>query len=74
MKTIGENIRVLRKLRDMTQAQLPAQLGEHHSTISLWETNKRFPTLEVAADLADIFEVSLDDLAGRKWPRKETKC
>ena len=49
----------------MTQDQVAKQLGCHESAVSRWESGTRFPTGEDLVALADLFEVSVDDLLGR---------
>ena len=41
------------------------RLGCHESAVSRWESGSRFPTGEDLVSLADLFEVSTDDLLGR---------
>ena len=41
------------------------RLGCHESAVSRWESGSRFPTGEDLVALADLFEVSTDDLLGR---------
>lgn len=50
----------------MTQDQVAKRLGCHESAVSRWESGSRFPTGEDLVSLADLFEVSTDDLLGRK--------
>ncbi|MCA8965612.1 MAG: helix-turn-helix transcriptional regulator [Planctomycetes bacterium] len=49
----------------MTQDQVAKHLGCHESAVSRWESGTRFPTGEDLVALADLFEVSTDDLLGR---------
>jgi transcriptional regulator with XRE-family HTH domain len=49
----------------MTQDQVAKHLNCHESAVSRWESGTRFPTGEDLVALADLFEVSTDDLLGR---------
>ena len=53
----------LRKNKHLTQAELAKLVGVSNKTISKWETGETVPDLDKCKILAEIFEVSLDDLA-----------
>jgi AbrB family looped-hinge helix DNA binding protein len=57
-----DNLVFLRKMKGMSQENLAAQLDITRQTLSKWETGEAFPDIEKSKRLADIFEVSLDDL------------
>ena len=59
---IGKNLQKLRKQKNMTQEALAEQVGVARQTIAKWETGESVPDLEMAAKLASVMEVSLDDL------------
>lgn len=65
MNSIGKNIRELRKEEKMTQGQLAKKLNVTQDTISLWELNKREPSVSNIIMLADLFGISTDSLLGR---------
>lgn len=67
MKTIGEIIREKRLDMGLTQFELAEQLGVCQTTIAGYEINRFVPNVLIAADMADIFECSLDELCGRKY-------
>ncbi|MCU0864911.1 MAG: helix-turn-helix domain-containing protein [Planctomycetes bacterium] len=58
-------MRELRARRGFTQDHVAKRLGCHESAVSRWESGSRFPTGEDLVSLADLFEVSTDDLLGR---------
>ncbi len=62
---LASRLRELRARRGMTQDQVARRLGCHESAVSRWESGSRFPTGEDLVALADLFEVSTDDLLGR---------
>lgn len=62
---LAGRLRELRARRGMTQDQVAKHLRCHESAVSRWESGSRFPTGEDLVALADLFEVSTDDLLGR---------
>lgn len=59
-----ENLRILRKEKDYSQEYLAEKLGVTRQTISKWENGTAMPDLKKLIELADFFEVSMDDLLG----------
>lgn len=59
-----DNLVYLRKMHKMSQEALADQLGVTRQTLSKWETGEAVPDIKKSKLLADIFEVSLDDLVG----------
>ena len=62
---LAARLRELRARRGLTQDQVAKRLACHESAVSRWESGSRFPTGEDLVALADLFEVSTDDLLGR---------
>ena len=61
-KALGQRIAHLRKDRGLTQVQLAAQLGVIQQTLSHYESGRlRVPLVQLPR-LAEIFELSLDEL------------
>lgn len=52
----------------MTQEQLANLLNGKKSLISNYENGYSTPDIETLIKLADIFDVSLDELVGRNFP------
>lgn len=63
---IGKKLRELRKAMCLTQEELAATLGLSRVNYTRYETNKARPDYETLVALADYFDVSLDELFGRK--------
>ncbi len=63
---IAKNITELRLLNNMTQTELGERLNYSDKTISKWERGESAPDISVIAEIADIFGVSIDYLAGRE--------
>lgn len=61
---IIEKLKELRKIKNITQEQLAEKLDISRSKISSWETNRRDMSITEAIKLANIYDVSLDNLFG----------
>jgi len=58
-KEIGTKIRIMRKSRGMTQADLAKAIDQSASSITMYETGRREPDFTTLEALADVFNVSL---------------
>lgn len=58
-----DNLIRLRKYKRLTQEELAEKVGVSRQAIAKWEAGETMPDLEKSRLLAEIFEVSLDDLA-----------
>lgn len=63
--SVGQNIKKYRSGKGLTHAQLAVGAGVPASTIYMWETGRIAPTSEQVDRLAEILEVSPDDIAER---------
>ena len=61
-----KNLMELRKLNNLTQKQVAKQLGISQPSYIRYENGKAEPSLENLVKLADLFDVSIDYLCGRK--------
>jgi len=61
---IGENIKHLRKSRDITQEEMAARLGVSFQAVSKWERGDTYPDITMLPALANFFGVSTDELIG----------
>ena len=59
-------VKELRKKRNLSQKNVEFLTGIDRTTISAYETGKREPSIENLIKLADLYNVSLDQLFGRK--------
>lgn len=59
-----ENLRNLRKEKDYSQEYLAIKLDVTRQTISKWENGSAMPDLKKLVELAEFFEISMDDLLG----------
>ena len=62
--TIGENLRALRRERDVTQEELAEILGVSCQSVSRWEKGVCYPDVELVPELAAFFGVTTDYLMG----------
>lgn len=65
-------IRELRKMRGLTQEQCANHLNITPSGFNHLENGRRDLKLDDACLLCDLFDCTLDELAGRTWPPKQT--
>jgi transcriptional regulator with XRE-family HTH domain len=64
MQRFGEKLRMLRKRRKLTMRALATELDfQSHGFIGDLESGRKHPSLELAVKIADLFGVSLDQLA-----------
>ena len=66
MNTIGENIAALRKQQGITQEALASAIGVSAQSVSKWENNTNMPDIMLLPIIADVFQVSIDNLYGRQ--------
>lgn len=64
-KTIGNNLKALRKEFNITQEELASLLNTSHSTISAYETGKTLILTAFAFQICQKYNVSLDWLVGK---------
>ena len=64
---LGENIKFYRKSSGLTQEALGKLLNGRKSLISNYETGYSTPDIFTLIKLADIFDISLDELVGRDF-------
>ena len=69
--TVGNNIRNLRKKHGMSQKDLADKLNIRRQTVSAYEREVSIPDIYTLIRVADIFSISLDELAGRNIGKKK---
>lgn len=70
-KMIGQNIKLFRERRKLSQTQLAKILWIDRTSLSGYEIGKRMPDIIMLCKMADVFGVSLDVLVGRKLQQEE---
>lgn len=62
---LNENIAFFRKKRGITQEELANALGVTNQAVSKWESGKCAPDIQLLPDIAEYFNISIDELFGR---------
>lgn len=57
-----DNLIALRKMNGLSQEELADKINVSRQTLSKYETGESLPDVEKCKQIADVFEVSLDDL------------
>jgi len=60
----SENLRRLRKEKDITQEELSTFIGVSSQAISKWERGEGYPDITFLPSIASFFNVSIDELFG----------
>lgn len=67
MQTIGKRLAEIRKNRNFKQTDLAEKLNVSQQVISNIERGVTAPDIEQLKKIADIYNISLDDLVGREF-------
>lgn len=59
---MGDKIKQRRTELNMTQEQLAEKLSVSRSTVANWESGRNYPDLQLIASIADVLNLSLDEL------------
>ncbi len=70
-QTLGRMISFLRKEKGMTQLELAEKMCVTDKAVFKWERDISFPDINSILKLAEIFDVSVDDLMKAKTENKE---
>lgn len=65
---LGAQISCYRKACGLTQESLANQLGISNQAVSKWESDQCCPDIQLLPKLAEIFNISIDQLFGREIP------
>jgi len=71
--TIAENIKRLRRAKDVTQERLAEILNISAPAVSKWERGETLPDITLLMPLASYFNVSVDDLMGYDEARAQAE-
>ncbi len=63
---INEQIAFLRKQKGLTQEELANSLGVTNQSVSKWESAQCCPDIQLLPNIAELFDVSVDELLGYK--------
>lgn len=67
MQTIGKRLAEIRKSKKLKQTELAKMLNVSQQVISNIERNVTAPDIEQLKKIADIYNISLDELVGREF-------
>ena len=70
---LSEKIGALRREKGLSQEALAERCGVSRQAIGKWENNISTPSIDKLVLLADVFDVSLDELVGRKFKDEYTQ-
>lgn len=73
MAEFAERLRLLRTSRQLSQARLAELLGIDPRSYNRWERGGNVPHLDTLIRIADILQVTLDELVGRSDPSVTVK-
>ena len=62
--TFGERLTQVRKRKNLSQAEIGKKIGINGNAYGRYERNDNSPSIEMATQLAEALEVSLDYLVG----------
>ena len=66
MSILNKNIKFYRLQESMTQEKLAERLGLDRTTIVKYESGEHEPSIQTLIELANIFDITLDELVGRE--------
>lgn len=69
----GENLKRLRKEKELTQETLAEFFGVSFQAVSKWERGETYPDITILPVISSFFDVSIDELIGVDKVQKEQK-
>ena len=69
-ETFGQRFVKLRKEKGFTQEDIASKINISAQAVSKWENDISLPDIAILGDLADIFNLSIDELLGRNLEQK----
>lgn len=66
MQTLGKKISQYRKMKGMTQEDLAEKMNVSSQAVSKWENDLSIPDLPILIELANCFNITLDELVKQK--------
>ncbi len=62
MMIFGTKLKKERERRGWSQEYLAKQIHVSRQSVSKWETNKNYPSIEMIIDISDLFDITIDEL------------
>lgn len=72
-QNFSRNLAILRKSKNLTQAQLAEKLNYSDKSVSKWECGDVLPDVVTLSMIAQFFSVTIDQLIGKHEPKQATK-
>lgn len=69
----GENLKRLRREKELTQEKLADVLGVSFQAVSKWERSETYPDITMLPEIAAFFEVTTDEILGLNTAEQERK-
>ena len=61
----GDALKEQREKLGLSQSMVANKINTSHQNISRWESGKILPSIDFCVKLADLYDISLDELVGR---------
>ena len=71
-ESFGQRFQRLRKAKGFTEEQIADKVNISYQAVSKWENDISSPDISILGELANILEVTVDELLGRVDPNKVT--
>ncbi|MBQ8298309.1 MAG: helix-turn-helix transcriptional regulator [Clostridia bacterium] len=65
VQNFANNIKKLRVEKNLSQEVMAEKIGVSRTTLGAYEKGDTCPNIDVVAQIADVFGISLDELIGR---------
>ena len=69
----GNELKMQREFSGLSQTEVAKKTGITQAAISRWEDDLRIPNIENCILLADLYEITLDELVGREFVPTQKK-
>ena len=66
VNSFSKNLKILRLEKKLKQSELAEKLNVTQRKVSYWESGKIEPDINSLWEIADFFEISIDELVGRE--------
>ena len=61
----GEALKEQREKLGLSQSMLAKRISTSHQNVSRWESGQVLPSIDFCVKLADLYDITLDELIGR---------
>lgn len=70
---IGMNLKALRKAKGYSQEEVAEKINVSRQSVAKWESEESIPDVIKCSELANLYEISLDELVHDKYPLKRNR-